>query len=289
MSFTPLNDVGFPEFTTKLIKDTFDTLISANINQMHSFSELLSETAKTITQYTNDNYQSVTSEEVLDFLATIPLTNTLGIRDEVLLKVNELAETKYLNNAATFVSGVGSASDSKVNLIKFGTTSGLTLEKPALILFNTLKKNSIELDVDGASDNAAVLVSELFKAVAKFLTVSKYNVLQSLVKMGLLRLVVTRGEIEAKLDYKTFQSAYAASVESNSTVKALNAGIGGSYRNSTMVKGVGKLFQIAGSVNYSNVRVGTSSSSSSASAAQSIGVMGRVLLEFKTDYQPLEN
>ncbi len=42
-------DLKFPEFTSKLINDTFDALISANVRQMEAYAELISQVSKDLT------------------------------------------------------------------------------------------------------------------------------------------------------------------------------------------------------------------------------------------------
>lgn len=278
MDFTPLNDIGFPEFTTKLIKDTFDTLISANINQMEAYSELLSETSKTLTQYTNDNYKAISYDEIYDFLSTIQLDTALPATDTL-----TNGNATNVNNATSFLPVNGTSS----NIISWPIlNSGSSTTHPETNLVTTIHKNDSSFTL---AQSTPATIEYLTNAVAKYLATAKYNALQSLVKMGLLRLVVTRGEIEARLDYKTYKSEYATSMETNVKNKSFGAGATGSYDSSAKSKGISKLFKIAGSANYSSVRVSTSASVSSSSSAQSISIMGRVLLEFKTDYQPLSN
>jgi len=41
-----LNEMGFPEFTAKLITDTFDALIAANMRQTQAYIELIQQISK---------------------------------------------------------------------------------------------------------------------------------------------------------------------------------------------------------------------------------------------------
>ena len=56
-----LPDIQFPEFTAKLITDTFDALVSANLRQTESYIELVGAISKTITTYINDTQDDITT------------------------------------------------------------------------------------------------------------------------------------------------------------------------------------------------------------------------------------
>lgn len=66
-----LDEIGFPEFTTKLITDVFDALVSANIRQTESYVELLQAVGKSLTAYINDTKDDIDGAQILQFLAAI--------------------------------------------------------------------------------------------------------------------------------------------------------------------------------------------------------------------------
>jgi hypothetical protein len=43
---TRLGEIGFPEFTAKLVKDVFDALLGATLRQMEAYSELVAATQR---------------------------------------------------------------------------------------------------------------------------------------------------------------------------------------------------------------------------------------------------
>jgi hypothetical protein len=65
---TRLGEIGFPEFTAKLVKDVFDALLAATLRQMEAYSELVAATAKTLQDYVAENKELVSGEEVWDWL-----------------------------------------------------------------------------------------------------------------------------------------------------------------------------------------------------------------------------
>ena len=66
-----LNEIGFPEFTAKLITDTFDALVSANMRQTEAYVELLTLVSKSLTQFINDTKDDIGGELILQFLARV--------------------------------------------------------------------------------------------------------------------------------------------------------------------------------------------------------------------------
>ena len=48
---THLPEIGFPEFTTKLVSDVFDSLIASNLRQTEAYVELLKQTGKTLKDF----------------------------------------------------------------------------------------------------------------------------------------------------------------------------------------------------------------------------------------------
>ena len=68
---TRLSEIGFPEFTTKLVTDVFDALIAANIRQTQAYVELLREISKSLKEFINDTKDDIGPQELLQFLAAV--------------------------------------------------------------------------------------------------------------------------------------------------------------------------------------------------------------------------
>lgn len=251
-----LEDVKFPEFTAKLINDTFDALIGANIRQMESFSDFLAATSKTLTQYITETKDEVTLPEITEFLSAIPLPSGITAL-ELIADSNSTLDT-------TDVAITNSDNLTSLNKV-------------------------LSYDDNDSSLPASTTVKDLFDAVAKRISYNKYQILTTMVKMGVLRLVVKRGVIESKLSFSTWESQYGIKQDETHKSKGFDGGLAGKFGKSAMVKNVGKYFKIAGAVNYSNVTVNTSSNTQTSSSGTNINIMGRVEIHFETDYQPLQS
>lgn len=175
---TRLGEIGFPEFTAKLITDTFDALVSANIRQTEAYVELVKQMSKSLTEFINDTKDDISGEMILQVLARVvpDPTSTEGTKVKVGGTLSA-PEATALNNAVT-IPGVVDAP---------GIASG---------------------DLD-ANEFKAIL-----DAVAKRIAADKYTLLKEMVKMGILRLVVEHGVIETRLTFNTYGSTFYEGVKS---------------------------------------------------------------------------
>ena len=174
-----LDEIGFPEFTTKLITDTFDALVSANLRQTEAYIDLVQQVAKSLAQYINDTQEDIGGEELVQFLAAALPPADASSEEPTKVKSGETLTTEdatALNNA-------------------------LTLPDDANVPNNNKVANA------GALDEAGV--NAILDAVAKRIAANRYDLLKEMVKQGILRLVVENGLIESRLTfYQKNASAY---------------------------------------------------------------------------------
>jgi hypothetical protein len=167
-----LPDIQFPEFTSKLITDTFDAIISANLRQTESYIELVGALAKTLSEYINDTKDDISGAEILQFVATL------------LPGPDEQHPTKI-------ASGATLAGPEATKL-----TTALTIAGEAA-------PPAIPTAALTASD-----VSAIKDAVAKRLAANKYTLLKEMVKIGLVRVVINGGKIISQLTFSTYASSF---------------------------------------------------------------------------------
>ena len=149
-----LPEIGFPEFTAKLITDTYDAIVAANIRQTESYMELLQQVAKVLTAYINDTRDDIGGEQILQFLANI-LDDPASVAAENTLSA---AEAEALNKALDLTGqGEWTAGDS--------TNDGAG---------NDLEDNKIpDATITGQLDQPAV--EAIFTAVANRIAANKYD------------------------------------------------------------------------------------------------------------------
>ncbi len=103
-------------------------------------------------------------------------------------------------------------------------------------------------------------------------------------KQGVMRLVVTEGEIETKITFSTwnnssrgYESGNSRNVKDKSKAKDVRGvGIIGIFRNKRKRKSTNR-----------TVTVNTAKSYQRDSSGTKVDIFGRVLIKFKTDYAPL--
>ncbi|PXF64066.1 hypothetical protein [Kangiella spongicola] len=247
---THLPEIGFPEFTTKLVSDVFDSLIASNLRQTEAYVELLKQTSKNLKTFINDTRDDISGEMLLQFLGRV----------------------------------LGADSDNNNPDLKIGDS--LTAQQASSL------NDALEVkDADIASDNkvaAAGNVTEnkfqsILDAVANRLAADKYTLLKEMVKQGLLRLVVENGEIETRLTFNTYGSSYYQNRTTDYQRKDFN------FRAKAKTGGLlSGWVKASASTAYNSVKISTATKTDVDRSSSSVQIYGRVFINFKTDYLPLD-
>jgi len=247
-----LDEIGFPEFTAKLITDTFDALVSANLRQTEAYIELVQSVAKSLKEYINDTQEDISGEELLRFLAAVlpPDDPTSDEPTKVKVGVTLTADNATtLNEALHLPDGALDSGNNEV-----ATADALDQNK-----FNTI-----------------------LEAVAKRLTANRYDLLKEMVKQGILRLVVENGLIESRLTFTTYGSTF---YQKNASDYHRDT-----YRRKSKSRtgGLVSLFGSYSSTTYrTSINVRTSKETHRDISGSQVQIFGMVQINFKTDYLPL--
>lgn len=247
-----LDEIGFTEFTTKLVSDVFDSLIAANIRQQQAYIELLQETSKSLSAYINDTKDDIGPAEIIQLLsAALPPAEPTAASAPSKVAVGSTlvqADVTALNDALE-VTGGGVENDNKA-----ASAGALTQAKYDAIL----------------------------EAAAVRIAANKYTLLTEMVRQGMLRLVVNDGTIETGLTFQTYGSDYFARNSSTMTRNDY------AFRASAQSGGLVSLFvKAASSIAFNHLQVSTANAASSSSTTTSVNITGGVRINFKTDYLPL--
>lgn len=265
-----LNEIGFPEFTTKLITDIFDAILKSNIQQLEAYAELVKKLSLNLTDFINDTQDTIDAEEMLDFLGTA------GITDSTLEALSQADDR--------------TAPLSSLNTVNADGTPGAALtdaDVDPLTAATSSPSNSY------ATTNivAATTVDDLRKAVAKRISESKYDMLQTMTRIGLIRTYPKSGHIKTKLLFNTYDYSQYVKNVSRSKVesKGFNARIGGSLTK-ILGKSKGSL-NLSGGIGYgwSKVTVKTVNENTFKNSGTNIDILGEVVLNIETDVLPLSS
>ena len=245
---TRLNEIGFPEFTAKLINDVFDAIISANISQTEAYLELVNNVSKTLVAFIADTKDSIGGDLILQFLATI----VPDIESEEGTKVRENSTDKLTPEEADNINNA--------------------------INIPGIQEDDVADDITDIGD----LYEPIIDAIASRIAADKYTILKEMVKLGILRLVVEEGEIETRLTFTTYGSNFYETNRSKYNRK--NFAFGARARTGGFLS---RWVSASAATNYSSVNISTANSSSRDTTGSSVQIYGGVKIKFKTDYQPL--
>lgn len=243
-----LSEIGFPEFTAKLVTDVFDALVSANMRQTDAYLSLIKEVGKSVSQYINDTKDDIGGDEILQFLAAVAPPDN----------------------------------DQDISKIKDGGT--LTTQEAADVQgkLAVIENDANVNDVAVPENINQEAYNNILEAVAKRIAANKYTLLQEMVKQGILRLVVEDGVIETRLTFSTYGSSFFQEKSKDYNRKNF------SFRAKAKTGGLVSLWcKASASTAYNSVKVSTAEKVNQDRAGSRVNIFGRVEINFKTDYLPL--
>lgn len=166
-----LDEIGFPEFTSKLISDTFSAIVASMIDQQEAYADLVEKVAMTIEDFETE---AVTRTDVDRWLAN---EFPGGENQETLIQDGSQLETEDVNRLH---DRLGNTAED---------VEGASL--PA-------EDSSTTLDQDAVDDIRAIIRRQMARP--------RMDALESLVEQGIVRLVVDDGTIETDLKFHTYGS-----------------------------------------------------------------------------------
>lgn len=254
--------VDFPAFVGGLIKNVFEAIVDSSMQQMKAYGELVANVAKTVDQFAQDN---ITSNNARDFLAN---------------RFPDVLEISESSTASGFAEeGAPSATQPTV-----GVRSDV--EDPTAALARISAEIGLAKAVTDLTEPAQE--SELVRQAQLQIARQRQQMLASMVMLGINRIVVTDGLINAKVVFDMRASDQAARQQraslydrASSSTQAGAAAVG--------------FFGWGGGGAYANTRndhvttVQSSVDDTSESRAEvKARLTGEVRVNFKSDYFPME-
>jgi hypothetical protein len=252
--------VDFPKFVGGLIKNVFQAIVESSIEQMRAYGELVANVAKTVDEFARDN---ITENNSRDWLAG-KYPDALGIgggTDSGFAEGGEAPPTPKLE-------AKGEDSEAALQAI----SRDLNLEKP----------------VTDLSDEAEE--ARLVQAARLQMARGRQQLLASMVMLGINRIVVTDGLINAKVIFDMRASDTAARQASASMADRQSS----SLTNRLHAEYGGWMSPVSATMDneYKQEHVATVQSSvedqSESKAEVKAKLSGEVRVNFKSDYFPME-
>lgn len=275
-------DIPFVEFTKDLVTGVFDSLVEAHVLQMEEYATFVNSLTQDLSTYINNTQDGVTFDQISDFVLNyeLPTVNNSDLTT-VLGQLQAPTGSPTPANpdpsqpATTdtwwggLINGLAPAVSQLVDKVKDpNEIAGLA----ALDKYN----NDV---LNGANNIVIPTYKQIYDSIAALIASNKYGLLQTISKQGVMRLVVTEGEIETKITFSTWNNSSSGS----------DAGYSEKAKVKTKEKrGVfGQIFKGRDKTKTRTVTVNTAKSYQRDSSGTKVDIFGRVLIKFKTDYAPL--
>ena len=276
-----LEKIGFVEFTIDLVKGVYRTIVEASMEQLSAYADFVSKIAKTVQEYETEVLGDATEQDkqaydyiknVLGF--TIPMTGTPLVPDPtgVITLTNEQVtslQQHFVGIKAT--SSLVEISSSEVILINAGSDAATHPKKITL------------------SDLKAFVIAKLKKGVK-----DSYDLIKTILKIGMQKVVVTNGEIHTKLTFHVDASDTYERTASEYNQKASNWGVrgglsaskgfAGTLRGATVSNLIGG--SISGGYSSSKLSVSVVNEKSTAATNITVDILGEVRIMFRTETFP---
>lgn len=284
-------DIPFTEFTRELITGVFDSLVESHLLQMEEYASFVSSLTEDLSTYINNTIDGVTFNEISDFVLNYELPT---IDDTALNEVLNSLESQDHTTSPDISDPAPSTPATK------DSWWGGLINALAPVVTNLVDKiddPSEKLKYKALNDyNDAVLAGaaiadrnipnykEIYDSIGALIASNKYSLLQTMAKQGMMRLVVTEGEIETKITFSTWNNSSSGSEESYEQKNKKK-------KKKKSVKGGGLIGLFRSKKKRKNttrtITVNTAKSYQRDSSGTRVDIFGRVLVKFKTDYAPL--
>jgi len=257
-----VRDVNFPEFTASLITGVFEALQNNHMAQIEAYSDLLAKTSQTLSGYIKQNSNDVSGEEVLGLLSeTLPIPLEVQSSNDTFASLGEWYDSEK--------------TDGKLKTLKPGSKSNLGVFLQVKdSLGNTVENDSAEMENISTRQ-------ELVQAVRYRIAAQRYDVLSQMVRLGMMRLVVDKGEIKTRVTFNVTESKLDTEVVNDLSVKSKSWGVGGG------LKLFGGKLNLSGGYRSASTTVRAVNQQTVDMQNINIDLFGSVNIQFKTDYFPL--
>jgi hypothetical protein len=256
--------VDFPKFVGGLIQNVFQAIVTSSIQQMRAYGELLANVEKTVDEFAQDN---ISMNNARDWLAG-KYPDSLGVQ---------------IDSGSTGLADTGGAAPPPQTAVL--TTKG---DDPQAALARVSTDLNLPTPVTDISDPDSE--TKLVTAARLEMARGRQQLLASMVMLGINRIVVTDGHIQAKVIFDIRAGDQAGRQASASMLDAqhdtssasASAGVGG-WMNP---------ISAAASAQTSSDHMATVQSAvddtSSSNIEMKANLTGEVRVNFKSDYFPME-
>lgn len=284
-------DIPFVEFTKDLITGVFDSLVEAHILQMEEYSNFVNSLTQDLSTYINNTQDNVSFDQITEFLTNYELPIPPDPDNEPLESLianltpptNESPNDEFENSPSSSETWWGGVINALAPAVT-GLVDKINDPNQKNYLNSLTNYNQAILNEVENPNEYLPTYKEIHNSIAALIVSNKYGLLQTMAKQGVMRLVVTEGEIETKLTFSTwnnssrgYETGYKQKDKNRiKSKKVTGGGIIGIFRSKKKRKNVRR-----------TVTVNTAKSYQRDSSGTRVDIFSRVVIRFKTDYAPL--
>jgi hypothetical protein len=260
-----LQKIGFTEFTTHLVHDVYRVIVEASMDQLKAYASYVDVVADSLTDYLN----KVTGPDTAAKKAT--------------------ADSYILNVLQLTVSSVGYTltADQQAGLVQHFAGTEVADAGTLYPIDHFIDASTHVIKED---DLRSFVIAKLESQAT-----DTYNILKTVLQLGMQKVVVDRGEISTKLTFHVDSSETYLKTNDNYNTNASSWGVGGSLSGRYGVGALGSVAStlgsfigggISGGYNSRKLSVSVVNEKSTAATNVNVDILGEVKILFRTDSFP---
>lgn len=259
---TQLEKIGFVDFTVDLVKGVYEVIVNASMEQLQAYADLVSKVSKSLAEY----------------------------QDEILGSDDTEKEAK----AESYIYEVLGFTKAATYTLTDEQAEGLSQHFAGISIKDGEETKSIEDYINVTGSGKQISHENLVQIVVEKLkksTEHSYDLLKTILKIGMQKVVVTNGEIRSKLTFHVDASDDYDKISSQYNSKSSGWGIGGSLSGSSGGL-VGKVFGgamnvgLSGGYSSRKLKVSVVNEKSSSATNVNVDILGEVKINFRTETFP---
>ena len=265
-----LEKIGFVEFTVDLVKGVYETVITASMNQLNNYAELVSKVSKDLAVYQKELIGADGSPERQTSVDSFIKSN---------LKLDPSSTNDYTLN------------EEEANVLKVNL-SGATLDDNSTTPPTSKTINDLLTASSGTGSYSLKVVDlkSIVEIKLKGTVKQSQDLLKTVLKIGMQKVVITSGEILTKLTFHVDAEESLYKTKEISSQKSSGWGIGGGL--TANVGGIGKIIgasvgaSLSGGYSNRKLNVSVVNEKSSSATNLQIDILGQVRIQFRTETFP---
>lgn len=257
-----LEKIGFVDFTVDLVKGVYEVIVNASMEQLEAYAELVTKVSKSLEEYQDEVLGPDEAEK--QEKAENYITEVLGFKKQDTYTLTDDQATALREHLA----GISVQEDEQNKGIDdyitvSGTSKEITHENLVKIVLENLKKS----------------------------TEHSYDLLKTILKIGMQKVVVTNGEIRTKLTFHLDASDDYSKTSNQYSNNSSGWGVGGGLSGSGTGL-VGKIFGaslgigLSGGYSSRKLSVNVVNEKSTSATNVNVDILGEVRINFRTETFP---